>query len=75
MIELIRNLHRADLFSPFVIELSDGRAFPVLQRDHMAQAPSGRTLIVATGSDSFEALDVLSISRLTNPPVSIHPES
>lgn len=62
--EDLRNLHRAQPFSPFRIHLADGRSFDVEHPEFLAQTASGRTVIVTLPDDSFEVIDVLLITSL-----------
>ncbi len=45
-IDQIRILYDSQPFQPFVIHMADGRQIPVEDREFMARAPSGRTVVV-----------------------------
>ena len=51
-------------FHPFVLHLADGRAIPVVNRDFLMAAPSGRTVIVYQTDDSFDIVDVMVVTSL-----------
>ena len=42
----------------------DGRAFPVVHPDFVAQSPAGRTVIVFQSDESYSVLDMLLMSEL-----------
>lgn len=63
-IEKIKTLYEAQPFHPFVIHLADGRGIPVLSREFMAAAPSGRTVIVYQPDDSHNIIDLLLVTDL-----------
>ena len=69
-IEQIRNFYNAESFQPFVIHLADGREIPVLSREFMISAPSGRTVIVYQPDDSWNVVDLLLVTDLAVNPVS-----
>ncbi len=60
----IRNLYEAQPFRPFVLHLADGRAIPVVHREFLASAPSGRTVVVYQPDDSFNVVDLLLVTDL-----------
>lgn len=51
-------------FRPFTIRMADGRTFDVAHRDFIAQSPSGRTVIVVQGDESYSVLDLLLMTEL-----------
>lgn len=61
-IEKVKELYDATPFRPFTIHLADGRAIPVLHRDFIMAAPSGRTLIVMQPDDSMNIIDLLLVT-------------
>jgi hypothetical protein len=61
-IEQIKKLYDAQPFQPFVIHLASGREVPVVHRDFIMAAPSGRTLVVALPDDTFDIIDLLLVS-------------
>lgn len=63
-IEQIRRLYEAQPFRPFTMHLADGRQLPVVHREFMASAPSGRTVIVYQPDDSFNVVDLLLVTDL-----------
>ena len=64
-IEAIRQYDDAQPFTPFEIHLADGRKFPVLHREFLALAASGRTLAVSQpGDDAFDILDIRLVASL-----------
>ena len=60
----LKNFYEAEPFKPFVIHLADGRKVPVLHREFMASAPSGRTVLVYQPDDSFNIIDLLLVTDL-----------
>jgi hypothetical protein len=58
-IEQLRNAYNAQPFRPFVIHLADGRKMPVLSREFIAAAPSGRTVVVYQPGDAAHIIDML----------------
>ncbi|HVT29583.1 MAG TPA: hypothetical protein VHE81_16320 [Lacipirellulaceae bacterium] len=63
-IEQIRELYNAEPFQPFVIHLADGRQIPVLHREFISRAPSGRTVYVSQPDDTFNIVDLLLVTDL-----------
>jgi hypothetical protein len=63
-IEQLRIAYQRQPFQPFVIRLADGRGIPVLHREFMATAPSGRTVIVMQPDDSWNVVDLLLVTDL-----------
>ena len=63
-IEQLRNVYNAQPFQPFVMHLADGRAIPVLHREFMASAPSGRTITVYRPDDTLNIIDLLLVTDL-----------
>jgi hypothetical protein len=63
-VEKLRELHNAQPFKPFVIHLADGREVPVLHREFIMTAPSGRTVVVMQPDDSMNIIDLLLITDL-----------
>jgi hypothetical protein len=49
---------------PFKVRTADGKTLEVPHQDFAALSPSGRTLVVMTPDDTWEALDVFLISAL-----------
>jgi hypothetical protein len=61
-IEQLRNFYNAQPFQPFTIHLDDGRAIPVMHREFMASAPSGRTVTVYQPDDTMNVIDLLLVT-------------
>ena len=60
----LRLLYEAEPFRPFVMHLADGRAIPVMHREYLASAPSGRTVVVFQPDDSFSIVDLVLVTDL-----------
>ena len=69
-IEQLRNVYDSKPFRPFVIHLADGRQIPVLSREVMLTAPSGRTIVVYQPDDTLNLIDLLLVTDLE-----FHPRS
>ena len=69
-VEKMREVYNAQPFRPFVIHLADGRAIPVLSREFVLAAPSGRTVVVFQPDDSMNIIDLLLITDLELKPAS-----
>jgi hypothetical protein len=67
-IEQIKKLYNAQPFQPFVIHLAGGREVPVISREFIMAAPSGRTLVVALPDDTFDIIDLLLVSDVVVKP-------
>jgi hypothetical protein len=63
-IERLREFYDASPFRPFVLHLADGRAIPVVHRDFIAAAPSGRTLAIYQPDDTFNLVDLLLVTDI-----------
>lgn len=63
-IEQLRTAYNAQPFRPFDIHLADGRSIPVVSREFILSAPSGRTLVVYQPDDTFNIIDLLMITDL-----------
>jgi hypothetical protein len=63
-IEQLRNVSNAQSFQPIVMHLADGRAIPVMHREFMASAPSGRTITVYQPDDTLNVIDLLLVTDL-----------
>jgi len=63
-IEKLKEAYLHEPFKPFVIHLADGREVPVVSREFMAAAPSGRTIVVYQPDDRMQVLDLLRITDL-----------
>jgi hypothetical protein len=69
-IEQLRNLYNAQPFQPFTMHLADGRAIPVMHREFMASAPSGRTVTVYQPDDTMNVIDLLLVTDVEVKPKS-----
>jgi hypothetical protein len=63
-IERVRELSDMKPFRPFVIHLADGREIPVVHREFIITAPSGRTLVVMQPDDRLNIIDLLLVTDL-----------
>jgi hypothetical protein len=63
-IEQLSAAYKSEPFKPFVMHLADGREVPVLHREFILAAPSGRTVIVYQPDDSFNIVDLLLVTDL-----------
>jgi hypothetical protein len=63
-IDLVKALHQARPFQPFLIHLADGRTLEVPHPEFMAQTPMGRTIIVTKDEESLEIVDLLPVVSL-----------
>ncbi len=63
-IQQVRKLHQATPFQPFRIHLADGRALDVSHPELLAILPPGRTMVVATGKEDYEVVDLLLVTSL-----------
>ena len=63
-IEKVRELYHAEPFQPFVIHLADGRRIPVVSREYISMAVSGRTIYVTQPDDTFNIIDLLLVTDL-----------
>lgn len=64
----LKVLYDAQPFQPFTLHLADGREIPVLHREFIASAPSGRTLVVFQPDDSMNIIDLLLVTDIEIPP-------
>ncbi len=63
-IEQLRNVYDAQPFQPFVMHLADGRSIPVMHREFIMSAPSGRTISVYQPDDTLNFVDLLLVTDL-----------
>ena len=63
-IERLKEAYSAQPFRPFVMHLADGRELPVLSREFISIAPSGRTTIVHQPGDNYNVVDLLLVTDL-----------
>jgi hypothetical protein len=64
-IEQVQKAYRATPFKPFTLNLADGRSVTVRHPEFMMMTPGGRTVVVATGDDSVEIIDLLLVTSLS----------
>lgn len=62
--EQIRTAMNKRPFQPFSLKLADGSKVRVKSPEFMMLFPSGRTLMVATGQESHEIIDVLMVTSI-----------
>lgn len=63
-IEKLREFYGAEPFCPFAFRMPDGRKIPVLSREFILAAPSGRTVVVFQPDDTMNIIDLLLVSDL-----------
>jgi hypothetical protein len=63
-VEKSRDAFNAKPFRPFVIQLADGSAIPVMSPEFIVAAPSGRTLEVFQQADAMSIIDLLLVTHL-----------
>jgi hypothetical protein len=63
-IEQLRVAYEATPFHSFIIHLADGRQLPVMSREFISFAPSGRTFIVHQADDAYSVVDLLLVTEL-----------
>ena len=63
-IDKIRQRYEARPFRPFTVHLADGREIVVEHPEFLAQAPSGRTVVVYQPIGAFNIVDLLLVTDL-----------
>jgi hypothetical protein len=63
-IEKIKAAYEEEPFRTFVMHLADGRQIPVVSREFISPAPSGRTIVVWQPDDRFNIVDLLLVTDL-----------
>lgn len=63
-IEQFREVLDAKPFRPFTIHLADGREIPVLDREYILAAPSGKTAVVCEPDDTLSFIDLGWVTEL-----------
>lgn len=63
-IERVLELYNSQPFQPFVINLADGRELPVVHREYLSMAASGRTIYVTQPDDTFNIVDLQLVTDL-----------
>ena len=71
-VERIREAYDKQPFQPFAIHVADGRGIPVLHREFMMTAPSGRTVVVMQPDDTLNIIDLLLVTDLELKPVPVN---
>lgn len=51
-------------FRPFIIHLTDGRAYRIPHRDYLSISPTGRTVLVYGPEEAYSILDVMLVTEL-----------
>ncbi len=62
--EQLRKVHQAKPFAPFTMRLADGSTVRVPSPEFLWAHPRGRTVIVATGDEDFEIVDLLLVAAI-----------
>jgi hypothetical protein len=63
-IEQLRILYDNKPFRPFVLHMADGRQIPVVLREYIMSAPSGRTVVVCQPDDTLNIVDLLLVTDI-----------
>lgn len=63
-IQQLRKAYDAKPFRPYSIKLADGSQLRVRSPEFVAITPGGRTVIVVTGGDDYEVVDLLLVTAL-----------
>lgn len=63
-IQQLRKAYDAKPFRPYSIKLADGSQLRVRSPEFVAITPGGRTVIVVTGDDDYEVVDLLLVTAL-----------
>ncbi len=63
-IEQIRAAYEEAPFRRFILHLADRREIPVLSREFVSPAPSGRTIVVWQPNDQMNVIDLLLVTDL-----------
>jgi hypothetical protein len=61
-VDRLRDVYNAQPFRPFVMHMADGRKVPVMHREFIMAAPSGRTVIVVQPDDTVNIVDLLLVT-------------
>jgi len=65
--DVLRALHQAQPFEPFVIHMADGRTFLVPHREFLSYNPAGRIAVVHHLDGTISLLDLLLMTELRIP--------
>ena len=63
----IQQLRKADQkkpFEQFTLKLADGTEVPVRHSENLSYSESGRTVLVVTGDDDYEVVDLLLVTAI-----------
>ena len=63
-ISILRELHEARPFMPFIIGLADGRKLNVPHNEFLSFFPSGRSAILTHADDTFTLIDLLMVTTV-----------
>ncbi|MBI5760581.1 MAG: hypothetical protein HZA46_18855 [Planctomycetales bacterium] len=64
-IEKLHSVIQAQPFHPFTIQMADGREYFVPHRDFVWQTPPGRTVIVHSGDETDDSMEILDLLLMT----------
>jgi hypothetical protein len=64
-IEQLERVHRIRPFIPFRIHVADGSSVLVRHPELLVRAPAGRTILVNTGENQVEVIDLLLVTKLS----------
>ena len=63
-IQQLRKAHQRRPFDPFTLKLADGTQVPVRHAENLSYSESGRTVLVVTGEDDYEVVDLLLVTSI-----------
>lgn len=63
-LQQLRRAHETRPFRSFNLKLADGTKVRVRSPEFLAITPGGRTVLVVTGDDDFEVVDLLLVTAL-----------
>lgn len=66
--ETLSKLHSARPFTPFLINMADGRRFRVDHPEFLAYRPGSRMAVLTLPDNNFEHIDLLMVTSLTEAP-------
>lgn len=66
-VDQLWNVLKAEPFRPFVIHLTNGRAFRVKHPELVSPSQTGRTLIIWGSGESFDVVDGLHVADIEVP--------
>ena len=65
----LKEVYDSQPFAPFDLHLADGGAIPVLHREFMMTAPSGRVVVVMQPDDTMNIIDLDLVTDLEIKPL------